>query len=280
MLFREAIGASEEGIKINGEIINNLRYADDTVLIADSPEDLQTLIDRVVEACERYGMKLNCKKTKILIVTKNDDTQQQFRANNETLEIVDKITYLGCNLNKEWNHSQEIRCRTEKARAVFNRLRKILCNMHLSIDIRMRVLRCYVFSTLLYGVEAWTLTEATSKRLEAFEMWCYRRMLRISYIYHVTNNTVMQRMNKDLEIMRTVKTRKLSYLGHVMRNEKYHLIQLILQGKIEGKRTQGRRRTSWLKNIRQWTGMTTVHLFRTAVNKIIWTNVIANVHRG
>ena len=87
-------------------------------------------------------------------------------------------------------------------------------------------------------------------------------------------------MQKDMEILRSVKIRKMSYLGHVMRNEKYQLIQLILQGKIEGSRSQGRRRTSWLKNIRQWTGMTTVQLFRTAVNKVIWTNMIANIHRG
>ena len=152
--------------------------------------------------------------------------------------------------------------------------------MHLNIAIRTQVLRCYVFSTLLYGVEAWTLTDATSKRLEAFEMWCYRRMLRISYTYHVTNNTVIQRMQKELEIVHSVKVRKMAYLGHVMRNDKYQLIQLILQGKIDSRRGQGRRRTSWLKNIRQWTGMTTVHLFRAAVNRIMWTNMIANIHRG
>jgi len=72
ILFRQALSETEEGIKINGETINNLRYANDTVLIADSAEGLQELIDRVVEVCDIYGMRLNCKKTKILIVGKND----------------------------------------------------------------------------------------------------------------------------------------------------------------------------------------------------------------
>jgi len=99
-----------------GETINNLRYADDTVLIADSAEGLQELIDRMVEACGmEWGMRLNCKKTKILMVSKNNEAQyHQFRANNESLETADTITYLGCSLNKEWDHSREIRCRIEK----------------------------------------------------------------------------------------------------------------------------------------------------------------------
>jgi len=172
---------------------------------------VQELIDRVVDASEIYGMRLNFKNTKILIVSKDDEAEyHQFianRAHSKGLEKADTITYLGCSLNKEWDHSREIRCRIEKARTVFNRLRKVLCNMHLNITIRTQVLKCYVFSTLLYGVEAWTLKDATSKRLEAFEMLCYRRMLRISYTYHVTNNTVIQRMQKELEILHSVKWR-------------------------------------------------------------------------
>ena len=125
ILFRQAFSETEEGIKINGETINNLRYADNTVLIADSAEGLQKLIDRVVEACNMYGMRLNCKKTKILVVSKSDEAQyHQFRANNETLETADTITYLGCSLNEEWDHSREIRCRIEKARTVLTVLEK------------------------------------------------------------------------------------------------------------------------------------------------------------
>jgi len=109
ILFRQALNETEEGIKINGENINNLRYADDTVLIADSAEGLQELIDRVAEACDIYGMRLNCKKTKILIVSKNNEAQyHQFRANNESLETADTITYLGCSLNEEWDYSREM----------------------------------------------------------------------------------------------------------------------------------------------------------------------------
>lgn len=276
-LFREALENAEDGILINGVLINNLRYADDTVLIADTAEGLQRLIDRVTEVCALYNMHLNTNKTKVMIVSKQD-TDGQFHANGSRLQMATSINYLGTFLNDKWEQINEIKIRIEKSRAAFNRMRKVLCNLNIGLHLRVRALRCYVFSILTYGVEAWTLTEAACKRLEAFEMWCYRRMLRISWIYHVTNEAVLQRVRKQKEVLNSIKERKLSYFGHVMRNQKYGLLQLIMQGKFNGKRGPGRRRVSWLRNLRQWTGMTSMDLFRAAVNKVRWAIVIANVH--
>lgn len=132
-----------------------------------------------------------------------------------------------------------------------------------------------------YGVESWTLTESTTKKLQAFEMWIYRRIQRVSWMEHVTNNEIPRRMNKEPEVVNTVKDRKLQYLGHVMLNEnRYRLFQCILQGKIAGKRSVGRRRISWLQSIRRWFSMTTTELFRTTVNRIIIANMIANIRNG
>ena len=178
-LFKEALENIEDGVVINGEIINNLRYADDTVLIADTAEGLQRLIDRVETACNRYGMKINCKKTHILNISKKVIGNLQFTANNVALTMAETVTYLGCTLNKDWDHSREIRCRIKKARGTFKKMRNILCNLSLNIHTRIRILKCYVLSTLLYGAEAWTLTDASCRRIDAFEMWCYRRIVRI-----------------------------------------------------------------------------------------------------
>lgn len=195
------------------------------------------------------------------------------------LERVRKICYLGCNISDTWDHSYEIRTRIEKARSAFKQFQKVLCSLSLGINIRIRILRCYVFSVLLYGVESWSLTEAATRRVEAFEMWCYRRMLRVSYIYHTTNVTILERLGKDKEIVDTIKNRKMDYFGHIMRGDKYRLLQLILQGKIEGKRGPGRRRVSWLANLRKWTRLTSTRLFRAAANRIRWANVVANIIR-
>ena len=280
-IFAEALTNLELGIRINGEFINNLRYADDTVLLATSLEDLQILIDRVRNASLRYGLDLNIRKTKFMVISRANIDPGALMAGNEEIERVDKLVYLGTILNSQWDHTAEIRSRIEIARSTCIRMRSLLYCNDLSLDTKMRIVRCYIFPVLLYGVEAWTLTQAAEKKIEAFEMWIYRRILKISYVDHITNVEVMQRMRKEKEILATVKQRKLEYFGHVMRNEqKYRILQLTMQGKIFGKRGPGRRRISWLKNLRQWFGMTSSELFRRAVNKTMIALMIANIRNG
>ena len=88
----------------------------------------------------------------------------------------------------------------------------------------MRLLRCYVFSVLFFGVESWTLTEATTKKLEFFEMWLYRRILTISWTAHITNAEVLRKVKKERKVINTVKIRKLQYLEHLTRNEQRFLL--------------------------------------------------------
>ncbi|CAG9830637.1 unnamed protein product [Diabrotica balteata] len=128
-------------------------------------------------------------------------------------------------------------------------MRKVLCARELTLDLRVRLARCYIFSTLLYGMEAWTLNASTAKKLEAFEMRVYRRIMKISCNEHVTNNEVMKRINKRMEVLEIIKTRKLQYLGHVMRNKRYNLLQLIIQEKIQGKRKEKEEKCRKKKNL-------------------------------
>jgi len=82
-------------------------------------------------------------------------------------------------------------------------------------------------------------------------MWLYRRILRISWVDRVTNETILERMGKEKVVMKMIKRRKLEYLGHIIRNDKkYKLLKSILQGKVFGKRRLGKRRISWLKNLK------------------------------
>lgn len=280
-IFTEALTNLEMGIRVNGEYINNIRYADDTVLLATSLNDLQALLDRVRTVSVTYGLNLNIKKTKFMVVSRVNLDPGALMADSEEIQRVDRFTYLGTTLNSQWDHAQEIRSRIEMARSTFIKLRSLLCCSDLSLGTKMRIVRCYVLPVLLYGVEAWTLTQATEKRIEAFEMWIYRRILKISYVDHVTNIEVLQRMTKEKEVLNLVKQRKLEYLGHVMRNEeKYRVLQLVMQGKVFGRRGPGRRRISWLKNLRQWFGITSAELFRRAVNKTMIALMIANIRTG
>ncbi|CAG9832062.1 unnamed protein product [Diabrotica balteata] len=126
-------------------------------------------------------------------------------------------------------------------------------------------------------MEAWTMIATLMKKVEAFEMWAYRRILRISWTEHVTNEEVLRRIGKEREVGISIKKRKLEYLGHVMRHNKYRVLQLIVQGKIDSRRGSGRRRHSWLQNLRQWFGLSSAELLRSAVNKVRIAMLIAKV---
>lgn len=278
-IFNEAFENEEKGITINGKIISNLRYADDTVLLTNSRSDLQQNLDKINEQCEKYGLRINTKKTKLMIVSREEVIDHDIRIRGEKIERVPKFKYLGCFIDENINHDTEIKCRIGQARAAFMKLSKILCTRDVNISLRTRLLKCYIFSILLYGAEAWTVSKYSLKRLEAFEMWTYRKMHKISYTEHITNVEVLAKMGKDKEIIHTVKTRKFKYFAHIMRHpEKYGILHIIIQGKINGKRPRGRRRLSWMGDMRNWFEKSSEQLFRAAQNKEEVEVMIANVH--
>lgn len=277
-IFREALHEAQGGIKINGTIINNIRYADDTVLIADNEQELQNIINSVVRHSEMFGLYLNISKTKILVFSKTP-RNVHLNVKGQTIEQVTSIKYLGVNINSQCNPKTEIRSRIEQARKTLMSMKTFFTTSNLSLELRTRMVRCYVFPVLLYGCESWTMDPQTEKRIEAFEMYIYRRMLRISWIQRITNNNVLQRMGKQKELLNTIKERKLQYLGHVMRGERYELLRLIIEGKVQGKRSVGRRQNSWLKDLRRWFDRSSAEVFRAAVNKTTIAIWIANLRK-
>jgi hypothetical protein len=276
-IFQRATEDRQEGININGEIINNLRYADDTVLCTTSLSDLQVLLDRVGEECERYGLKINISKTKLMTIAKQRTNADGLYLQGERIERVSRFKYLGTWINDEWNPDSEIITRIEIARQAFVKMRKFFCSRDIPLPIRCRFIKCYIWSILLYGSECWTVKAATSRRLEAFEMWVYRRMLRIPWTDKVTNATVLQRVGRERELLVTVKRKKLAYFGHILRNRKYVMQQLMIFGRIEGNRRRGRPRTTWLDNIIRWTDSSLVQLTRLADDKTGFTRMIADL---
>lgn len=276
-VFQQALSDCSEGITINGEILNNLRFADDTVIVTNNIGDLQSMMQRLNMCCREFGLKMNLKKTKFMIISKSNIANTRLDIEHTEIERVVAYKYLGTWITSNVDQTKEIKARVEVARSSFFKLKKFLTCRDLSLEIRMRMLRCYVFSVLLYGLEAWTLKEVHMNKLAAFELWCYRRILRISWMDKVINLEVIGRMGNEPEILRTIKRRKLEYLGHVMRGQRYALLQLIIQGKIQGRRSVGRRKISWLKNLRTWFGCSSIELFRAMANKVRIAMMISNL---
>lgn len=277
-VFKEALENVEAGIKINGTFINNLRYADDTVVIASGLPELQLLMDRIVQHSGRYGLSMNTSKTKLMIFSKTQ-IKADLRVCGESIEQVPSLRYLGTLVNQQSDAKIEIKARIEQARKTLINLKTLLANRNLDLGLRIRLLRCYVFPVLLYGCESWTLDAATEKRIDAFEMYAYRRLLRVSWTERKTNVEILNRMGKNKELLLTVKERKLQYIGHIMRGERYEILRLIIEGKVEGKRSVGRRQNSWLKDLRRWLGRTSTEIFRAAVSRTMIANWIANLRK-
>lgn len=273
----KALTGELKGIKINGEYINCIRYADDMAIITENIEELNYLLQKVNDEYANIGLNINKRKTKMMIVNKTPINNELLLLNNEQIKQVSTYNYLGCQVNEIWDPDQEIKVRIEKARNVFIKMKQLLCNRQLDLDIRWRMVQCYVLPVLLYGAETWTLKIKMMNRLESFEMWMFRRMLRIPWTARVTNDEVLRRMARERQLLRTIKHRKTEYFGHIMRNSKYRVLQLIMMGRIEGKRRIGRRNMSWFRNLRNWTGLGVQELFNVARDRGKFSEVVANI---
>ena len=267
-----------EGIKVGGHNINNIRYADDTVLVADTEEKLQRLVNRLQEACNRKGLKINVNKTEVMGISKGDQRLPvNISLENKQINQVSSYTYLGSKITDDGRSDGEIRRRIGIAKTAYGRLKKILSNVRMNIEARLRIMKCYVWSKMLYGCETWTISKVMRDRLEAAEMWLLRRMLRIPWTAKMTNEEVRERAGVKREVIATIRARQLNFLGHILRENK--LEKLTLQGKIEGRRARGRQRMKYmdslLKDNNRISGMR--ELMRLAEDRKSWRSMIAHV---
>ena len=252
MIFREL--DPDWGVSIGGKRMSNLRYADDTALTADSESDLQNIVDKVNGVGKEFGMKMNVKKTKTMVVSrKADPPHVKINIEGQTIEQVSRFMYLGQLITEDGRCDEEIKRRIGQARSAFNNMKGVLCCRKLHLSSRIRLLKCYVWSVLLYGVETWTVNQSSIKRLEAFEMWTIRRMMRISWTEHMSNESVLALAGVRRVLIQTIQKRKLSYFGHVMRHNSVQ--RDLLEGMVIGKKGRGRPRAQWSHNITDWLQM-------------------------
>jgi len=247
-----------------------LRYADDTVLIADSEEKLQNLVNIVNENSNKFGMALNEKKTEAMVITKKREEDLptcNISVNGTTLAQVKTFKYLGTTISWNSKEETELNIRIAQAKSAFQQMKNILCNKNILFKARYRVLNCYVYPIFTYNSETWTLNKRTTERIQAFEMWAFRRMMRISYLAKKTNQQVLQMAHQERSLLTDIKTRQMDFLGHVLRKGK--LEHLSLSGKISGKRARGKQRITFLQQIQK---MNTNKIFQMAYNRQVWRN--------
>ncbi|GFS21719.1 endonuclease-reverse transcriptase [Elysia marginata] len=202
------------GIKVGGHNINNLRYADDTVLIAENESDLQKLLDVVYSESQRKGLELSSKKTEVMVISRNANSLPvNVTVNKNKLTQRENFKYLGTLILSDGRSDTEIQARIAQAKT-FQKMKSILTNPYVSIRTRKRVLECYIEPILMYGSEAWIITNKFKKKLEAIEMWFLRRMLKIPWTAKKTNERVLQEAQSKRSLLDKIRKRQATFFGH------------------------------------------------------------------
>ena len=173
-------------IKTAGRNINNLRYADDTTLMAESEEELKSLLMKVKEESEKVGLKLNIQKTKIMA----SGPIPSWQIHGET--VADFILG-GSKITADGDCSHEIKRRLLLGRKVVTNLDSILKSRDITLSTMVHLVKAMVFSVVMYGCESWTINKAEHRRIDAFELWCWRRFLRVPWTARRSNQPILKR---------------------------------------------------------------------------------------
>ena len=168
-----ALEEAQAGIKIAGRNINNLRYADDTILMAESEEELKSLM-KVKEESDKVSFKLNIQKTKIMA----SGPITSWEIDGET---VSDFIFGGSKIIADGDCSHEIKRRLLLGRKVMTMLDSILKSRDITLPTKVRLVKAMVFPVVMYGCESWTVKKAEHQRIDAFELWCWRRLLRVPW---------------------------------------------------------------------------------------------------
>ena len=166
---------AQAGIKIAGKNINNLRYADDTTLLPESEEELKSLLMKVKEESKKVGLKLSIHKTKIMA----PDPITSWQIDGETVEKVSEFILGGSRITADGYCSHEIKRLLLLGRKVMTNLDSILKSRDISLPTKVQLVKAMVFPVVMYGCESWTIKKAERRRIDAFELWCWRRLLRV-----------------------------------------------------------------------------------------------------
>ena len=177
---------AQAGIKIDGRNINNLRYADDTTLMAESEEELKSLLKKVKEESEKFGLKLNIQKTKIMA----SGPITSWQIYGETVETVADFIVLGSKITADGHRSHGIKRRLLLGRKVMTNLDSIFKSRDITLPRKVHLAKAMVFPVVMYGCESWTVKKAECRRIDVFELWCWRRLLRVPWTARRSNQSI------------------------------------------------------------------------------------------
>ena len=183
------------GIRISRRNINNLRYGDDTTLMAESKEELKSLLLKMKES-KKVCLKLNVQKTKIMA----SGSITSWQIDGETVETVADFIF-GCSkITADGDCSHEIKRCLLLGRKVMTDLDSKLKNKDITLPTKVHLVKVMVFPVVIYGCESWTIKKAECQRIDAFELWCWRRLLSVTWTARRSNKSILKEISPEYSL--------------------------------------------------------------------------------
>lgn len=242
----------ERGIKIDGEKLNHLRFADDITLIAKDKIELQEMLEQLNEASKQIGLKININKTKYL--TNEIEEQQGITLEGKIIEKVDTFVYLGQKFELSKNNlTADLNRRISLAWAAFGKLQDVF-QSDIPNTLKAETFNQYVLPALTYGTETWALNKNIIHKLQVTQRAMERRMLNIKLRDHIPNTEIRKR-SKVKDVIEQLCTLRWNWAGHVGRMEDNRWTRKIIEWRPrENKRSRGRPQTRWTDDIKRVAG--------------------------
>ena len=200
----------QAGIKIARRNVNNLRYADDTTLMAENEEERKSRLMKVKEESEKVGLKLSMQKTKIM--TSGCITSWQI--DGETVETVADLILEGYKITADGDYSHEIKRRLLLGGKVVTNLDSNFKSRNITLPTKVRLVKAMVFPVVMYGCQSWTIKKAECLRIDAFELWCWRRLLRVPWTARKSNQSILKDISPGCSLKGLMFKLKLQYFDH------------------------------------------------------------------